>query len=116
MKRERYFYDWEQDKVLGMDDMSAAYREFGDYGESFEHFIENCLTRNNGCLDEITNNKIEYYLQKRKNCKNRCRFYGIKTKQELAHVPANALACFEIDYAEADENGDDVDNIIVYIP
>lgn len=119
-KRERYFYDWESEQVYTLPELRKLYTELkedkGTESETFHEFLNNCLDKN-GSLEEITNNKLSTW----QTINGNYIAYELGTGERIDilndYVFENALVCFEIDYAEYDEDLDiDIDNVIVFIP
>ena len=116
----RYFYDWESEQVYTLPELRKLYTELkednGTESETFHEFLNNCLDKN-GSLDEITDNNLSSW----KTVNGNYIAYDYKTGEQVNlnddYVHDNALVCFEIDYAEYDEDlGIDIDNVIVFIP
>ena len=129
MEKQRYFYSFDYDKIYTLDDLRQDYDDDND-GGSFEDYVENCQTRNNGTLDEITNNRLQDYLQE---YQFGGRWYKIflrfRDNDEVYEESSlngleNALVCDVQKYAESvecfDESGKyhaiDVDHILIFLP
>lgn len=52
VKKERSFYDTEHDVIVTLAELRAEY-EAEEREVSFSQYVNNCLTRNNGTLEEI---------------------------------------------------------------
>lgn len=53
----RKFYDTEHDKVITLEELQAEFEDLKASGdtesETFEQYLSNCMTYNNGTLEEI---------------------------------------------------------------
>ena len=60
----KWFYDFEQEKYVSETQLKAEYESLKaedpeQYNYSFQHFINNCLSINNGSLHTLENHKKE---------------------------------------------------------
>ena len=115
----RMFYDTEHDCLVTFDDLMNEFlslkRENGTDAEDFREYVNNCMTYNNGTLEEITKEKatafwrdlkgIYWHNPDRKGTGATVYQWAVAERMDITEGKANAFLWACIEYGLTDRQG-----------